>query len=93
MLLAGPPPSPPHHHHSSDSSSSRYLTYMDGCTEPFADSLLKRAGLDSVMEYAVKKLLKLRLHQAHDVASSSSSESALHRVFMSLLMVYRCYCK
>ncbi|EER15396.1 hypothetical protein Pmar_PMAR018748 [Perkinsus marinus ATCC 50983] len=54
---------------------------MDGCTEPFADSLLKRAGLDSVMEYAVKKLLKLRLHQAHDVASATASSNKQSHIY------------
>ncbi|KAF4717822.1 Syntaxin-binding protein 3 [Perkinsus olseni] len=58
-----------------------YLTYMDGCTEPFAESLLQKAGLDEVMVCAVKNLLKLRLHQAHNVPSATASTTKQTHIY------------
>ncbi|KAF4651528.1 Syntaxin-binding protein 3, partial [Perkinsus chesapeaki] len=59
-----------------------YLCYMDGCTEPFAESLIRKAGLaDSVMEEAIMDLLKLRLHPAHNVASATASTSKQTHIY------------
>ncbi|KAF4707574.1 hypothetical protein FOZ63_015113 [Perkinsus olseni] len=54
---------------------------MDGCTEPFAESLLQKAGLDEVMVRAVKNLLKLRLHQAHNVPSATASTTKQTHIY------------